>query len=79
MIIVLKRTTDNKYLQSLEGDIWVDNMKEASEMSYREFNEAKSQLLNTYSEEQLKEIVNFSKYKPMTSEERKEIFSLLKK
>ena len=79
MIIVLKRTTDNKYLQSLEGDIWVDNIKDAFEMSYREFNETKNQLLNTYSEEQLKEITNLAKYKTITSEERKEIFSLLKK
>lgn len=79
MIIVLKRTTDNKYLQSLEGDIWVDNIKDAFEMSYREFNETKNQLLNTYSEEQLNVVTNLSKYKTITSEERKEIFSLLKK
>ena len=38
----------------------------------------KTLLLNTYSESQLKEIVNFLKTKPMTSAERKEIVSLLK-
>lgn len=79
MVIVIKRTTDNKYLKSLENDLWVDNQNEAFEMSFKERNDTKTLLLNTYSEEQLKEIVNVSKYKPMTSEERKEILSLIKK
>ena len=78
MVIVIKRTTDNKYLKSLENDIWVDDQKEAFEMTFKERNETKTLLLNTYSESQLKEIVNFLKTKPMTSAERKEILSLLK-
>jgi len=78
MVIVIKRTTDNKYLKSLENDMWVDEQKEAFEMTFKERDEAKTLLLNTYSESQLKEIVNFLKTKPMTSAERKEIISLLK-
>ena len=78
MVILIKRTTDNKYLKSLENDIWVDEQKEAFEMTLKERNETKTLLLNTYSENQLKEIVNFLKTKPMTSVERKEIVSLLK-
>ena len=79
MVKYIKRTTDNKYLQSLETDTWVDNAKEAYEMTYRECESAKTQLLNTYSLEQLKEIVNFQKQKPITKEEKKELLSLLKK
>ena len=78
MIKVIKRTTDNKYLKSLENDIWVDEQKEAFEMTLKESNETKTLLLNTYSENQLKEIVNFLKTKPITSSERKEIISLIK-
>ena len=79
MVKYIKRTTDNKYLQSLETDTWVDNAKEAYEMTYRECESAKTQLLNTYSLEQLKEIVNSQKQKPITKEEKKELLSLLKK
>ena len=79
MVKYIKRTTDNKYLQSLETDTWVDNVKEAYEMTYRECKTAKTELLNTYTSEQLKEIVNLQKQKPITEEERLELLSLLKK
>ena len=79
MIKIIKRTTDNKFLQSVETDTWVDNVKDAFEMTYRECNTAKTELLNTYTSEQIVEIVNFSKSKPITEEERKEILSLLRK
>ena len=79
MIKIIKRTTDNKFLQSVETDTWVDNVKEAFEMTYRECNTAKIELLNTYTSEQIVEIVNFSKSKPITEEERKELRGLLKK
>ena len=48
-------------------------------MTYRECNTAKTELLNTYTSEQIVEIVNFSKSKPITEEERKELLSLLRK
>jgi hypothetical protein len=79
MVKYIKRTTDNKYLQSLETDTWVDNVKEAYEMTYRECESAKTQLLNTYTLEQLKEIVNLQKQKPITEEEKQELLNLLKK
>ena len=79
MIKIIKRTTDNKFLQSVETDTWVDNVKDAFEMTYRECNTAKTELLNTYTSEEIVEIVNFSKSKPITEEERKELRGLLKK
>ena len=79
MIKIIKRTTDNKFLQSVETDTWVDNVKDAFEMTYRECNTAKTELLNTYTSEQIVEIVKFSKSKPITEEERKELLSLLRK
>ena len=79
MINLIKRTTDNKYLKSVETDIWVDNIKEAFEMTYRECNTAKEVLLNTYTEEQLKVIVDMRKSKPISAEEKKELINLLKK
>jgi hypothetical protein len=36
MIKYIKRKSDNKFLQSLENDIWVDNSKDAYEMTYKE-------------------------------------------
>jgi hypothetical protein len=79
MIKLIKRKLDNKYLQSVENDIWVDNVKEAYEMSYRECENAKTELLNTYTIEQLKEIVNLGKSKPISEEEKRELINLLKK
>lgn len=79
MIKVIKRTTDNKFLQSFENDIWVDNIKESFEMTYRECESVKTELLKTYSAEQIKEIVNFQKTKPITEEERQELLNLLKR
>jgi hypothetical protein len=78
MIKIIKRTTDNKFLQSVETDTWVDNVKDAFEMTYRECNTAKTELLNTYTSEQIVEIVNMSKSKPITEEEKKELLNLLK-
>ena len=79
MINLILRTTDNKYLKSVETDAWVDNVKDAFEMTYRECNGAKEALLNTYTDEQLKVIVNMRKSKPITEEERIELINLLKK
>jgi hypothetical protein len=47
MIKLIQRTTDNKYLQSVETDTWVDDVKDAFEMTYRECEEAKTELIKT--------------------------------
>ncbi len=80
MVKYIKRVSDNKYLQSAENDTWVDDARDAYEMSYRECEVAKSLLLNNYSTEDIKEVVNNSKPgKPLTPEEKKELINLLKK
>lgn len=78
MIKIIKRTTDNKFLQSVETDTWVDNVKDAFEMTYRECETIKTELLNNYLSEQIVEITNMFKSKPITKEERKEILGLIK-
>jgi hypothetical protein len=79
MIKILKRTTDNKFLQSAESDTWVDGIKDAFEMTHRECELAKANLLNTYTSEQIVEVVNMFKIKPMSKEEIKELRNSLKK
>jgi len=78
MIKLIKRTTDNKFLQSIDTDTWVDDLRDGLEMTYLECENIKSILLNSYSEEQIKEIVNLTKSKFTTKEERKIIKNLLK-
>jgi hypothetical protein len=78
MIKYIKRKSDNKFLQSLENDIWVDNTKDAYEMTYRECENTKTTLLNTYTSEEITEVVNMFKSKPMSREEKKELLNLLK-
>jgi hypothetical protein len=79
MIKYIKRKSDNKFLQSLENDVWVDNSKDAYEMTYRECENTKTTLLNTYTSEEITEVVNMFKNKPMSREEKKELLNLLKK
>jgi hypothetical protein len=79
MIKYIKRKSDNKFLQSLENDVWVDNSKEAYEMTYRECENTKTTLLNTYTSEEITEVVNMFKSKPISREEKKELLNLLKK
>jgi hypothetical protein len=79
MIKLIQRTTDNKYLQSVETDTWVDDVKDAFEMTYRECETAKTELIKTYTSEQIKDIVNMRKNKPITQEEKRELLNLLKK
>jgi glycogen debranching enzyme len=79
MIKVIKRTTDNKFLKSIETDTWVDNVKDAFEMTHRECESTKTNLLNTYASEQIVEVVNMFKSKSMSKEEIKELRNLLKK
>lgn len=78
MIKYIKRKSDNKFLQSLENDIWVDNAKDAYEMTYKECVDTKTSLLNTYTSEEITEVVNLVKNKPMSREEKKELLNLLK-
>ncbi len=75
---MIQRTTDNKYLQSIETDSWVDNVTEAFEMTYRECETAKTELLNTYTSDQMKEVVNMRKSKPISGEEKRELLDILK-
>ena len=79
MIKIIKRTTDNKYLKSVETETWVDDIKEAFEMTHRECEEAKLVLVGVFLPEQLKVIVDMRKHKPITEEERKELLGLLRK
>jgi hypothetical protein len=78
MIKIIQRTTDNKYLKSVETQTWVDDVNEAFEMTYKECEDAKLSLEGVFLPTQLKEIVNMKKDKPMTKEEKKEIINLLK-
>lgn len=78
MIKTIKRTTDNKFLHSLETDTWVDDAKDAFEMTYRECEITKAELLNTYAKEQIVEIVNMFKNKPISRKEKKELLDLLR-
>ena len=65
--------------QLKENDIWVDNTKDAYEMTYRECENTKTTLLNTYTSEEITEVFNMFKSKPMSREEKKELLNLLKK
>lgn len=76
MIKLIQRTTDGKYLKSVEDDVWVDSPKEAFEMTHREC-ETTKEALSVYGND-IKEIFNFTKSKPMTIEEVKELRALLK-
>lgn len=79
MIQYIKRKSDNKFLQSLENDVWVDNVKDAYEMTLIECKNIKTELLNTYTSEEITEVINVFKNKPMSREEKKELLQLLKK
>ena len=79
MIKLIQRTTDNKYLKSVETETWVEDIKDAFEMTYRECESAKATLSGVFLPEQLKEIVNMKKSKPITEEEKEELLSLLRK
>ena len=78
MIKYIKRKSDNKFLQSLENDVWVDNSKDAYEMTHRECEDTKTTLLNTYASEEITEVFNMFKSKPKSREEKKESLNLLK-
>jgi len=79
MVKLIKRTTDKKYLQSFSGDTWVDSADEAYEMTYSECETTKTELLKTYTQDQIKEVVDFTKSKPISDAEKLQLLELLKK
>jgi len=79
MIQIVQRKSDNKYLQSIETDTWVDNASDAFEMSLLEYMTVKTFLSSNYSNSDLKVIVNASKMKEMSKQDKKEIKNLFKK
>ena len=76
MIKIIKRTTDNKYLKSVETETWVDDIRDAFEMTYLECEAAKTALNGVFLPEQLKEIINPQKGKSMTEEERTQLSAI---
>lgn len=78
MIQIIQRKSDNKYLQSVETDTWVDNISDAFEMSLLEYNMVKNLLSNTYTEPELKVIVNARKFKTISKEDRVQIKNMFK-
>ena len=77
MIKLIQRTTDNKYLKSVETETWVEDIKDAFEMTYFECETAKSALDGVFLPEQLKEIVNMRKSKPMTEEQKSQLLGII--
>lgn len=78
MTIIIQKTTDKKYLQSFENDVWVENINDSYQMNYLEFLTIKENLLKSYNKEDLKEIFDFFKNKEMTKEEKKQIQNLFR-
>lgn len=79
MIKLIKRISDKKYLKSLDNDEWTDIVGEALQMTYRECETAKTELLETYAQNEIIDVVDFTRNKPITSEEIRELKQLLKK
>lgn len=79
MIQIVQRKSDSKYLQSIESDTWVDNRSDAFEMSLLEYTMAKPFLSSNYSNDDLRIIVDISKTKNISKQDKKEIKNLFKK
>jgi len=54
-----QRTLDNKFLVSLEDNVWSANKTDATRYSYKEYKNVLLSLLNTYQE---KDIVIYTNY-----------------
>lgn len=78
MVKYIKRKIDNKFLNSIENDMWVDNQKLALKMTYTECETIKQKLLETYNSEDITEIVSMTEHKQISKEERKTLLNLLK-
>ena len=79
MVQIIQRKSDNKYLQSAETDTWVDDSSEAFEMSLIEYIRVKNLLSTSYSDNDLKIIINGNKFKNISKEDKKETQNLFKK
>lgn len=79
MIQIIQRKSDNKYLQSAETNTWVDDSSEAFEMSLIEYIRVKNLLSTSYSDNDLKLIINGNKFKNISKEDKKETQNLFKK
>ena len=79
MIKIIQRKSDNKYLQSVENDLWTNNISEAYEMSLIECVEIKKSLSTNYTPEDIKEILNLNKVKIASKEEKKIYINIIKK
>lgn len=79
MIQIIQRKSDNKYLQSAETNTWVDDSSEAFEMSLIEYIRVKNLLSTSYSDNDLKIIINGNKFKNISKEDKKETQNLFKK
>ena len=78
MIKIIQRKSDNKYLQSVENDLWTNNISESYEMSLIECVEVKKSLSTNYTTEDIKEILNLNKVKIASKEEKKIYRDILK-
>lgn len=79
MIQIIQRKSDNKYLQSIESDTWVENISDAFEMSLLEYTKIKSLLSSNYDDNKVKVISNLSKVKDMSKQDKRETRNLFKK
>ena len=54
MLKKIQRNIDQKFLLSLEDNIWVDNLNESNSYKFDDFKIVMSTLLNSYQENDLK-------------------------
>lgn len=55
----IQRKSDNKFLQSLDNDLWVENIKESKTYQLDEFKDTFSNLLLSYPNDELIIYTNF--------------------
>lgn len=54
MLKKIQRNIDQKFLLSLDDNVWVDNLNESTSFKFDEFKIVMSTLLNSYQENDLK-------------------------
>jgi hypothetical protein len=60
MLKKIQRLSDSKYLQSINENIWVDNINQATIFDIIEFKNVMSVLLNSYQENDLKVYTSYN-------------------
>jgi hypothetical protein len=55
----IQRKSDNKFLLSLDGDLWVENIKESTTYKLPEFKDTFNNLLLSYPKDELLVYTNF--------------------